>query len=216
MGKQAVLDRIQELGLLAVIRGPNADDTVRVVDALVAGGVLGIEITFTTPDALDVMARLAKQYGDQIVLGAGTCTTPEHARSAADAGAVFLVSPHTEPELAAAMTGTGLPTMMGALTPSEVMQAVKLGSDIVKMFPGSLGGPSYMKALKGPYPGLKIMPTGGVALDNIAAWFAAGAVAVGAGSQLCPKDWIAAGRFDDITLRAEEYTRAIAEARTTR
>lgn len=216
MGKQAVLDRIQELGLLAVIRGPNADDTVRVVDALVAGGVLGIEITFTTPDALDVMARLAKQYGDQIVLGAGTCTTPEHARSAADAGAVFLVSPHTEPELAAAMTGTGLPTMMGALTPSEVMQAVKLGSDIVKLFPGSLGGPSYMKALKGPYPGLKIMPTGGVALDNIAAWFAAGAVAVGAGSQLCPKDWIAAGRFDDITLRAEEYTRAIAEARTTR
>lgn len=215
MDKQTVLNRIAELGLLAVIRGPNPDDTVRVVDALVKGGVLGIEITFTTPDALGVMSRLSERYGDQIVLGAGTCTMPEHARSAADAGAVFLVSPHTEAELANAMTSTGLPTMMGALTPSEVMQAVKLGTDIVKMFPGSLGGPGYMKALKGPYPDLRIMPTGGVALDNVAAWFAAGAVAVGAGSQLCPKDWIAAGRFDDITVRAQEYTRAIADARAT-
>lgn len=213
MDKQQTLDKIQELGLLAVIRGPSADATIKVVDALVAGGVTGIEITYTTPNAIEVMRTLAEAYGDEITLGAGTCITPEQAQDAAEAGATFLVSPHIDPELAAAMVGTGLPTMMGALTPSEVMQALRLGTDVVKLFPGSLGGPKYMKALKGPYPDLKIMPTGGVSKDNLGDWFAAGALAVGAGSALCPKDWVIAERYADITKRAKEFVQAVAAAR---
>lgn len=214
MDKQQTLNRIEELGLLAVIRGPSAEATIKVVDALIKGGVTGIEITYTTPNALDVMRQLAEKYGDDITLGAGTCVTPEQAQEAAEAGATFLVSPHIDPELAEAMVGTGLPTMMGALTPSEVMQGLRLGTDVVKLFPGSLGGPKYMKALKGPYPNLKIMPTGGVSKDNLGEWFAAGALAVGAGSALCPKDWIAAERYDDITDRASEFVQAVAAART--
>lgn len=213
MDKQTVIDRVATLGLLAVIRGPNREDTIRVVDALVEGGVTGIEITFTTPNALEVISHLAQKYGDQILLGAGTCVTPDQPPAAAAAGASFLVSPHTEEKLAAAMTGAGLPTMMGAFTPTEVMQALRFGTDVVKLFPGSLGGPDYMKALKGPYPDLRIMPTGGVSIDNIGAWFKAGALAVGAGSELCPKDLIAAGKFDEITRRAQDFVRAVAQAR---
>lgn len=213
MNKQQTLAKIQQVGVLAVLRGPSPDVTVKMVEALVAGGVLGIEITYTTPNAVEVVQQLAQQFGDDIVLGMGTCTEPQHASQAATAGAAFLVSPHTEPELAAAMRDTGLPIMMGALTPSEVYMSYKLGSDVVKLFPGSVGGPSYMKALKGPFPNIPMMPTGGVSQDNVAAWFAAGAVAVGAGSQLCPKELALAGRFDEISAIARDFMAAIAAAR---
>ena len=127
--KAQKLARLRDLGLVAVIRGPSPELTVKLVDALVRGGVTGIEITFTTPDALQVTQALHQQYGDAILLGMGTLTEPEHASSALQAGAAFLVSPGTEPELARAMTATGLLTMMGALTPTEVMMAKRLGSD---------------------------------------------------------------------------------------
>ncbi len=213
MSKQETLQRIKELGLLAVIRGPSKELTLEMVAALVAGGVTGIEITYTTPNAAEVVAALAQRFGDQIVLGMGTLTQPAQAAEAAQAGAQFLVSPHTEATLAQAMVATGLPVMMGAFTPSEVMASVQLGSDVVKLFPGSLGGPAYMKALKGPFPNIPMMPTGGVDIDNIADWFAAGAVAVGAGSQLCPKNLAVAGKFDEITAIARSFVTAVAAAR---
>lgn len=213
MNKAETLQKIRELGLLAVIRGPSKELTLEMVAALVAGGVTGIEITYTTPNAAEVVAALAQRFGDEIVLGMGTLIQPAQAAEAAQAGAQFLVSPHTEPALAQAMVATGLPVMMGALTPSEVMASVQLGSDVVKLFPGSLGGPAYMKALKGPFPNIPMMPTGGVDIDNIADWFAAGAVAVGAGSQLCPKSLAAAGKFDEITAIARSFVTAVAEAR---
>lgn len=213
MTKEVTLQKIKELGLLAVIRGPSADRTIEMVAALVAGGVTGIEITFTTPDALDVVASLAQQFGDEILLGMGTLTEPAQATQAVTAGAQFLVSPHTEAQLAQAMAATGLPMMMGAFTPTEVMESVRLGSDVVKLFPGSLGGPAYMKALKGPFPNVPMMPTGGVSKDNLGDWFAAGALAVGAGSQLCPKSLALAGRFDEITAVARSYVAAVAAAR---
>jgi 2-dehydro-3-deoxyphosphogluconate aldolase/(4S)-4-hydroxy-2-oxoglutarate aldolase len=143
----------------------------------------------------------------------GTLTEPEHADQALQAGASFLVSPHTEPELARAMTATGLPTMMGALTPSEVMMAKRLGSDVIKLFPGSLTGPSYVKALKGPFPDLRIMPTGGVSVDNVAQWFSAGVFAVGAGSELCPTQLVKEERFDEIVTRAQAFASAVQQAR---
>ena len=211
--KTRTLARITELGLLAVLRGPTPDLTVQMVDALVAGGVTGIEITYTTPDAVNVVRTLAAKYGDAILLGMGTLTTPAHAAQAHAAGAQFLVSPHTEAELAAAMVATGLPVMLGALTPTEVMAARTLGTDVVKLFPGSLGGPAYLKALRGPFPEIPFMPTGGVSLDNIAAWFDAGAMAVGAGSDLCPPALAKAGNFAAITARAEAYADVVARAR---
>lgn len=213
MNKAKTLQKIRELGLLAVIRGPSEELTLEMVAALVAGGVIGIEITYTTPNAAEVVSKLAQRFGDEIVLGMGTLIEPAQAAEAAQAGAQFLVSPHTEPALAQAMVATGLPIMMGALTPSEVMESVRLGSDVVKLFPGSLGGPAYMKALKGPFPNIPMMPTGGVEKDNIAAWFAAGAVAVGAGSQLCPKNLAVAGKFDEITAIARSFVTAVATAR---
>lgn len=213
MNKAETLQKIRELGLLAVIRGPSKELTLEMVAALVAGGVTGIEITYTTPNAAEVVAALAQRFGDEIVLGMGTLTDPAQAAEAAQAGAQFLVSPHTETTLARAMVATGLPVMMGAFTPSEVMASRQLGSDVVKLFPGSLGGPEYMKALKGPFPNIPMMPTGGVDIDNIADWFAAGAVAVGAGSQLCPKNLAVAGKFDEITAIARSFATAVAEAR---
>jgi 2-dehydro-3-deoxyphosphogluconate aldolase/(4S)-4-hydroxy-2-oxoglutarate aldolase len=211
--KAQSLTRLHDLGLVAVIRGPSQELTLKLVEALVRGGVTGIEITFTTPNAPQVTQALHQQYGDTILLGMGTLTEPEHAEQALQAGAAFLVSPHTEPELARAMTATGLPTMMGALTPSEVMMAKRLGSDVIKLFPGSLTGPSYVKALKGPFPDLRIMPTGGVSKDNIAEWFAAGVFAVGAGSELCPTQWVKEGRFDEIVTRAQQFVAALQLAR---
>ena len=209
MDKQETLARIRQVGLLAVLRGPTPKLTLKMVEALVAGGVTGIEITYTTPNAPDVVRSLNQQYGDRITLGMGTLTKPQQAAEAQIAGACFLVSPHCEPELAGAMVATGLPVMIGALTPSEVMRAHRLGADIIKIFPGSLGGPGYLKSLRGPFPNILMMPTGGVSLDNIGAWFAAGAVAVGAGSELCPTNWAKEGRFEAITHRAREFCNAI-------
>jgi 2-dehydro-3-deoxyphosphogluconate aldolase/(4S)-4-hydroxy-2-oxoglutarate aldolase len=213
MNKETVLDKIKDLGLLAVIRGPSKELTLQMVEALVAGGVTGIEITYTTPQAAEVVQALDETFGAEIVLGMGTLTDPAQAAEAAQAGAKFLVSPHTEAELAAAMTGTGLAVMLGAFTPSEVMQAVRLGSDVVKIFPGSLGGPAYMKALRGPFPGIPMMPTGGVDENNLKDWFAAGAFAVGAGSKLCPKQLAVDGRFAEITRIAHQFAQAVQAAR---
>jgi 2-dehydro-3-deoxyphosphogluconate aldolase/(4S)-4-hydroxy-2-oxoglutarate aldolase len=184
------------------------------VDALVAGGVLGIEITYSTPNAPQVVKTLAQHFGDQIILGMGTLTEIEHAELAINSGANFLVSPHCEKTLAEAMVDTGLPVMIGALSPSEVMQAYHFGSDVVKIFPGSLVGPGYIKALRGPYPYIPMMPTGGVNIDNVQDWFAAGVFAVGAGSNLCPTAWAKEGRFADITHTARSFMEAVQKAKT--
>jgi 2-dehydro-3-deoxyphosphogluconate aldolase/(4S)-4-hydroxy-2-oxoglutarate aldolase len=213
INKENTLQRLRTLGLLAVLRGPAPDTTVKMVEALVAGGVKGIEITFTTPDALAVVRRLDAHFGEAILLGMGTLTDPRHAQQAAAAGARYLVSPMVDDALARAMVDTGLLVMMGALTPTEVMRAYRLGSDVIKIFPGSLVGPRYLKSLHGPFPGVPLMPTGGVSRDNVADWFAAGAVAVGAGSSLCPKHLALEGRFEEITAIAADFVEAVSLAR---
>ena len=174
---------------------------------------MGIEITYTTPQATEVVRELDEKYGEAVLLGMGTLTLPEHAQSAKHAGARFIVSPHCDDELAQAMVATGLLVMIGALTPSEVVRARRLGAHVVKLFPGSLGGPDYLRSLRGPYPDIPFMPTGGVGADNIAEWFAAGAIAVGAGSGLSPPAWAKEGRFSDITEQARSYVAAVEKAR---
>ena len=213
MDKQTVLTKVKELGLLAVIRGPSVELTIQMVKALVEGGVLGIEITYSTPNAEEVVTELSKYFGDQILLGMGTLTEPAQAQSAIEAGASFLVSPICETRLVKAMIATGIPAMIGALSPTEVFQAYKAGADVVKIFPGSLGGPSYLKSLKGPFPYIPMMPTGGVSETNVKEWFSAGAVAVGAGSELCPPNLAKEGKFAEITRRAVSFAKAVQEAK---
>ncbi len=213
MSKVEVLEKVKQLGLLAVIRGPSAELTVKMVEALVAGGVLGIEITYSTPDAEGVVKTLSSKFGSDIVLGMGTLTKPEQTQAAMAAGANYLVSPVCEPTLVKSMVGSGLLTMAGAFTPTEVLQAYNLGCDVIKIFPGSLGGPAYVKALKGPVPYIPMMPTGGVSANNVAEWFATGVVAVGAGSELCPPQLAKDGKFDEITRRAAEFVQVVKSAR---
>jgi 2-dehydro-3-deoxyphosphogluconate aldolase / (4S)-4-hydroxy-2-oxoglutarate aldolase len=216
MNKTEVLEKVKELGLLAVIRGPSPELTVKMVEALVAGGVLGIEITYSTPNAEEVVQTLAKKFGNRIVLGMGTLTKPEQAPAAKKAGASFLVSPICEPNLVRGMVASELVTMAGALTPTEVFQAYSLGVDVIKIFPGSLGGPAYIKALKGPFPYIPMMPTGGVNAGNMAEWFSTGVVAVGAGSELCPPQLAKEGKFDEISKRASDFVQVVKAARVSK
>ena len=202
------LDLLSQNPIVAVLRAPTAEVALSTVDALVAGGVTAIEVTYSTPDAAGVIREVARRHGAGVYLGAGTITTPEQAAEAAEAGAQFLVSPGSVPRIAAAMRATGCVTMLGALTPTEVMVAQDLGADVVKVFPASLGGPAYLRALRGPFPNAVLMPTGGVNAGNLAEWFAAGAIAVGAGGDLVASSAMASGDWLAITESARSFVAA--------
>jgi 2-dehydro-3-deoxyphosphogluconate aldolase/(4S)-4-hydroxy-2-oxoglutarate aldolase len=207
--RTSTVDALRRDVLVAVIRGANSASAVRAVDALVAGGIRGIEVTYTTPGATEVIAELAGRYGDEITLGAGTVTTAQQAADAVEAGAGFLVSPGTRPGLAAAMRETGAALLLGALTPSEVMASRDEGADLVKLFPASLGGPGFLRSLRGPFPDVDFCPTGGVNPQTIPGWLDAGAVALGAGGELCPAAKVAAGDWAGITELAREFVAAL-------
>ena len=161
-GGNQTLEKVRELGLIAVVRGESREAATEVSSALVEGGVLGIEIAFTTPEAHRVVEDLSQEYVERILLGAGTITTAKQVDRAVSAGATFLVSPGCDPELIPLMQQTGLAVLPGTLTPSEIMLAQRLSLQVVKLFPGSLGGPSYLKNLLGPFPEMGFLPTGGV------------------------------------------------------
>jgi len=199
--------------VVAVLRAPSAEAGIRATAALIAGGVTGIEITYSTPDAAAVIREVRAQHGDGVYLGAGTVLDPGQAVEAVEAGVQFLVSPGTEAKLAAVMLDTGATVLSGALTPSEVMATLACGVHVVKLFPASLGGVAYLKALRGPFPDVAIVPTGGVTVENLGDWLAAGAVAVGAGSDLCPPAAMSTGDWDTITATARRYTAAAQLAR---
>ena len=207
------LSRARATGVLAVLRASSPELALEASEAIIRGGVTGIEVTFSTPDAPAVIRELIARHGDAAYIGAGTVTTVEQAALAADAGAEFLVSPGTLPTLTRAMLDTGRVVMTGAMTPTEVMGALELGVDVVKIFPASLGGPSYLGALRGPFPDAPLMPTGGVSPDNLADWFRAGAVAVGAGGDLANGASLAASDWADIEQRSARFAAALAATR---
>ncbi|WP_309066187.1 bifunctional 4-hydroxy-2-oxoglutarate aldolase/2-dehydro-3-deoxy-phosphogluconate aldolase [Microbacterium sp.] len=207
------LARTRAAGVLAVLRAPSPEQALDAAEAIIRGGITGIEVTYSTPDAPAVIRELIARHGDSACIGAGTVTTAAEAIDAADAGAEFLVSPGTLPGLTGAMLDTGRVTMTGALTPTEVMTALELGVDVVKLFPASLGGPSYLRALRAPFPDAPLMPTGGVKPDNLADWFGAGAVAVGAGGDLANSASIAAGDWADLEQRSARFAAALASVR---
>lgn len=183
MSESPFVAELRRVGVVAVIRAASADAAVALAEALVAGGITGIEITYSTPNCTDAIRRCRSALPTACV-GVGTVLTLDQLGAAIDAGARFAVSPHTDERLLANAARRGLPFLPGAVTPTEIVRAHQLGAAVVKLFPGSIGGPDYLKAVRAPLPHIPIMPTGGVGEDNLAAWFAAGAVAVGMGGKL--------------------------------
>ncbi|MGH3414035.1 MAG: bifunctional 4-hydroxy-2-oxoglutarate aldolase/2-dehydro-3-deoxy-phosphogluconate aldolase [Marmoricola sp.] len=194
---------------LTVVRAPRLPDPVALCRALVAGGLRVVELTYTTPD-LPVLLRTSAGAASRTgaVVGAGTVRTAAQAEEALEAGARFLVTPGTGPDagaIVAAAHDAEVPVMLGALTPSEVMTAVALGADLVKIFPARLGGPRYLSDLRGPFPDVPLVPSGGVTDDNAADFLHAGALAVTAGTSVVPPDAVAAARWSAITDRATAF-----------
>jgi 2-dehydro-3-deoxyphosphogluconate aldolase/(4S)-4-hydroxy-2-oxoglutarate aldolase len=213
--KAQVLEGLTAGGIVPVIRADSADTAVKIVEALVAGGIRTLEITMTVPDAIGAIRSVAKKFGRDVLLGAGTVTSRALAVGSIDAGAEFLVTPCVVPEVIAVARERGVAVLPGAMTPTEVFTAWSAGGDIIKIFPASnVGGASYLKALKGPFPQIKLCPTGGVNLQTIGDFVKAGASAVGVGGELVSKAAIDRGDFDEITRLASEYVKALAAAKS--
>jgi 2-dehydro-3-deoxyphosphogluconate aldolase / (4S)-4-hydroxy-2-oxoglutarate aldolase len=203
-----------DIGIVPVVRTNSAENAVKAVEAIYRGGIRAAEITMTVPGAIKALERVADALGDKIVLGAGTVLDPETARACMLAGAEFFVSPSTKLSTIEMCRRYSKPIMSGALTPTEVLTAWEAGADVVKVFPcGNVGGPKYIKALKGPFPQIELIPTGGVNLETAGEFLKAGACAVAVGGELVDAKSIQAGNFDVIEQRARQYLDVIAKAR---
>jgi len=202
------------VGIIPVIRAPSVDAAVAVVEALLQAGLTVAEITMTVPNAIDAIGAVAKRFPGKVLLGAGTVTQPETARRAVDAGAAFIVTPCLVPDVIDAAHRAGVAVLPGALTPSEIFEAFRLGGDMVKVFPvQSVGGAAYLRALRGPFPDIPLVPTGGVTLENMAELFQAGAAAVGVGTELISKDALARRDYAAIGALAKLFLAAARQAR---
>ena len=214
MTRAEVCKRIETVGIVPVIRAPSPELALLACEAILAGGISVFEITMTIPDAPAVIRALRSRLGDKALIGAGTVLDAANARACIEAGAEFIVSPGFDPATIAAAHEAGIAAMPGALTPTEVIAAWKAGADVVKIFPCSaLGGASYLRALKGPLPQVKLMPTGGVNLNTAKDFLAAGAVALGVGSELVDIAAVNDGRSHVLSERASEFVAAVAAAR---
>jgi 2-dehydro-3-deoxyphosphogluconate aldolase / (4S)-4-hydroxy-2-oxoglutarate aldolase len=214
MSKHKVMSALRQSGAVAIIRTDNPSDLVAVSAALSKGGIKFVEITMTVPGALEIIRdAVAQLKGVDAYIGAGTVLDAATARAAILAGATFIVSPAFDPETVKLCNMYGVVVMPGAFTPTEVLQAWKSGADIVKLFPGDIGGPAYLKNLKGPYPQIELLPTGGINFDTAPTYIKAGAIAVGAGNALVSNALIAAKDFAKITENAERFARIVREAK---
>jgi len=206
MSKHQDLQRVLDCGIVAIIRANSGEQLVKVARALYEGGVDVIEVTFTVPNVLEILQAVRKDLGDKILLGAGTVLDSETCRAALLAGAEFIVSPTVNLEVIKMCNRYDKLMMPGAFTPTEVLTAWENGGDIIKIFPGEIGGPNYLKALHGPLPQVRIMPTGGVDLETLPSFFKAGACAVGVGGNLVEKKAVEAGDMDRIRTLAQQYS----------
>ncbi len=206
MSRDTTLRRILDGGIVAVVRSESPDQLVGVVRALAEGGVTAAEITFTIPGALEVIRQVRKEMGDAIVLGAGSVLDPETARAALLAGAEYIVGPSTHLDVIRLCRRYDKVVMPGALTPTEVVAAWEAGADLVKIFPSDLGGPPYIKALRGPLPQVRMMPTGGVDLTTAEAFLKAGACCLGVGGSLVEPKAVASGDFGRIRDLAGRFS----------
>lgn len=213
MSREATLSRILDGGIVAVVRSETPEPLVEVVKALADGGVTAAEITFTVPDAPQVLRAVRKAMGNAVVLGAGTVLDAETARIALLSGAEYLVSPVVNPEVIRLARRYGKVVMPGAFTPTEILSAWEHGADVVKVFPAEVGGPAYFKAIRGPLPQVRLMPTGGVDLTTAEAFLDAGAVCLGVGSSLVEPKAVASGDFARIRSLAEQFAAIVARSR---
>ena len=212
-GRQATVEAIQQSGVVAVIRMKDAAKLRAVVDAIADGGVRAIEVTMTVPGAVDLIRTLARSLPPDILLGAGTVTDAATARAVIDAGARYVVSPVFRRDVIAACHERDVVAAPGCFTPTEILDAHECGADVVKVFPATALGPQFIKDVRGPLPQVRLMPTGGVSLDNAGDWIRAGAVAVGVGSALLDGKAIDEGRYDVLTNNARRIVASVAAAR---
>lgn len=206
-------EQLRVAGIIAIIRAQSADRLLAVAEAILAGGVRAIEVTLTTPHALDIVSQVAEQASGAILVGAGTVLDPESARTAILAGAQFIVSPTIKTSTVDLCRRYGIPMLAGAFTPTEILTAWEAGADMVKVFPAQVGGPSYIAAIRGPLPQIPLCPTGGVDETTIGAFFRAGVAAVGVGSALISQDVLDSGDLAVLTERARRLVAAMEQAR---
>jgi 2-dehydro-3-deoxyphosphogluconate aldolase / (4S)-4-hydroxy-2-oxoglutarate aldolase len=213
MSRSQQLQRVLDTGIVAVVRASDPSGLVEVIRALVAGGVTVAEVTLTVPNALDVIQDAKKELGRSVMLGAGTVLDSETCRAAIMAGAEFIVSPTVNLDVIRIARRYDKPVMPGALTPTEILNAWEAGADIVKVFPAEVVGPAFFKAMRGPLPQIRLMPTGGVDLTTAADFLKAGACCLGIGSQLVDPKLVAAKAFDKLHDLAARYVEVVRQAR---
>ncbi len=214
MEKREILNRMVSEGFIPLIRATSASEAIDVADAIKAGGAGFLEITMTVPGAIEVVKELSLKYKDTIIIGAGTVLDPETGRAALLAGAQFIVSPTINLDLISLAHRYSIVVIPGAMTPTEILAAWNAGADLVKVFPAAqLGGPDYIKAVRGPLPQVLLMPSGGVNRENAGAYIRAGAAVVAAGGELVDKKAVKQGAFHIITKNTRAFVRTIREAR---
>lgn len=213
MKRIEIIKKISEAGIVAVIRATSKEEGVKIVEAVKKGGIKALEITMTVPGAVDIIKELSEIYKDdeEVLIGAGTVLDPETARVCILAGAKYIVSPSLNVDTVKLCNRYRIPIMPGVMTVKESIEALELGVEVLKVFPGNAFGPSIISSLKGPLPQANFMPTGGVSLDNVKDWIKAGAVAVGTGGDLTKgaKD----GNYALVTETAAKFVEAVRKAR---
>ena len=210
MTKSDLIARLTKPGIIAVVRAQNAGQVLPLSEALLAGGVVAVEITMTTPNAIEAIRQAHRTFGDRALIGVGTVLDVETCRAALDAGAQFVVTPICRTEFVPIVHAADRPVMLGAYTPTEAQIAHEAGSDFIKIFPADSLGPAYIKALRAPLPHLRIVPTGGVDVSNVAEFFKAGCAAVGAGSSLVSTQILQKADWTELTRRAQQFIQAAA------
>jgi 2-dehydro-3-deoxyphosphogluconate aldolase/(4S)-4-hydroxy-2-oxoglutarate aldolase len=213
MSKESQLRQVLDCGIVAVVRSPDSRQLVEVARALADGGVSVVEITMSVPGALEVLRQVRQALGDRLLLGAGTVLDPETARAVLLAGAEYIVAPTVNLDVIRLCQRYDKLVMPGAFTPTEIVAAWEAGADIVKVFPAEVVGPAFFKALRGPLPQIRLMPTGGVDLTTAADFLKAGACCLGVGGHLVPPRAVAEGNFDRIRDLARQYVAIVKQCR---
>jgi 2-dehydro-3-deoxyphosphogluconate aldolase/(4S)-4-hydroxy-2-oxoglutarate aldolase len=214
MQNSQVLDEILRAGVVAIMRAKSSDQLLAAAEAIREGGVTAIEVTMTTPGAIDVIKQATERFGSDVIFGVGSVLDAETARIAILAGARFVVGPTLDPGMIELCKRYSVPVVPGAFTPTEVLNAWKSGADLVKVFPASFGGPAYLKAIKAPLPQVKLVPVGGVGIDNTADFIRAGAEIVAIGSALINQKLLDSGDLDEISSRARRFREEVERGRS--
>ena len=214
--RSEIISLLTNPGIIAVVRAQKTEQVIPLSEALLAGGVIAIEITMTTPNAIAAIREASRQLGNRALIGVGTVLDSDTCRAALAAGAEFVVTPICRPEFVPLAHAAERPIMLGAYTPTEAQRAHEAGADFIKIFPADSLGPAYMKALRAPLPHLKIVPTGGVDVTNVADFLKAGCAAVGVGGSLVSAKLLQEGNWTELTRRAAEFVKAAQGARAAR